>query len=222
MKIQVPGCRHTLLIEEERITNSAQVWRPGRRLHIIPVVLHHSPAFCSWYSQHPGPGRLLAWGPGLLDWPMVAKGYILLIASSSPWRLQPANQSSKVFLHSVACSRASSPDLVLKNRRPEPPAGNSGVHRGTPRHRTNCVPLLPASRGVRAAGGFRGLANGEAGGSAPLPGAVRQPPTAVLPAQCGQRAQGPPFLPPVPRPPATRLRPSLQPASRSPSQAGIG
>ena len=60
----------------------------------------------------------------------MAKGYILLLASSSPWRLHPANQNSKVFIHSVACSRASSPDLVLKNRRPEPPAGNSGAHRG--------------------------------------------------------------------------------------------
>ena len=73
---------------------------------------------------------MLVWGPGLLDWTIVAKGYILLLASSSPWRLHPANQNSKVFIHSVACSRASSPDLVLKNRRPEPPAGNSGAHRG--------------------------------------------------------------------------------------------
>lgn len=120
---------------------------------------------------------MLAWGPRQLDWPVVAKGYILLIASSHLGDCSPSNQNSKVLIHSVAC-RTSSPDLMWKNRKAR---ATGREQRGTPRQGTSSVPLLSASRGARAAGGFGGLANRVAGGSAPSLGAMWQSPARLLP-----------------------------------------
>lgn len=108
---------------------------PGRRLHITPGASHR-PAFCSSIVSIQIRGERWPEDLGLLfDWTIVATAshsfnsqqFTLAITPSKP-------QSSKVFIHSRACSRASCPaDLVSATQHQSHQPGTAGhteAHRG--------------------------------------------------------------------------------------------
>lgn len=175
-------------------------------------VLLHGQALCSWGDVDRAAG--------------LAKGYIPFTARShlGDYILQTRSPrcSSTLWQAEQAERLPSPPPPTWCGRREEsePPVRNSGAHRG--RGLAAFLPHRP-----RAAGGWRVPGSGERGGgrgSALLPGALWQPPQQALglvwPEGQGSssRASGPK----TPSDPVVGARPSLQPASRSPSQAGIG
>lgn len=136
----------------------SQLGRPGRKLHTNPG--------CFFMAKPSAPEEALT---GQLDWPRLHSFY----RKESPWRLHPANQKSKVFIHSAAGrARRAPPTWQGRRAEPEPPVRNSGARGG----RGLAACLRSAPPGARGAGGFRGPAHTEVGGAALLCGEPRGSP----------------------------------------------
>lgn len=216
-----PACSKGLLMEEKCITNSAQVWCPGRWFQTNSGVLLYGQVLCSQeICGHPGPWRMLAQEGAAA---LANRGQRLhsFDCQESPWRLRPANQNSKLF-NSSAAGRAEQAPRTWCGRTEEPESLGGEQH-GSPRQQASGVAPLSASK---AAGGFGVLANRGLSrrGGAPSSGAMREPPPQALRFSL---ARGLWVLLPClgPKKPSGRVtggHPNLQPSSRSPSQAGIG
>lgn len=168
-----PACSKGLLMEEKCITNSAQVWCPGRWFQTNSGVLLYGQVLCSQeICGHPGPWRMLAQEGAAA---LANRGQRLhsFDCQESPWRLHPANQNSKLF-NSSAAGRAERAPRTWCGRTEEPESLGGEQH-GSPRQQASGVAPLSASK---AAGGFGVLANRGLSrrGGAPSSGAMREPP----------------------------------------------
>lgn len=201
-------------MEEKSITNSAQVWLPGRWFHTNSGVLLHGQALCSQESRgHPGPWRMLA-GEGAAALANRGQRLHSFYHQESPWRLRRANQNSKLFNSSAAGRARGAPPTWCG--RTEEPESFGREQRGTPRQQASGVPRLSASK---AADGFGVLANRDAGGAAlPRWEQCGSPPLQALRLSL---ARGLWVLlsclgPKNPSDRVTGVRPNLRPASRVP------